>query len=447
MKFKLRLYLILVSVLFTSVCFSQNDSSDSIPKIWSFEDCISYALANNISIKDAALNTSLAEVDKDKAKSSVLPNLFASGTQSFSNGKSIDPITSNYESDQINSTNLGLHSSMTLFQGGQIQNEIKKSKLLLKQNSFLERIAENDITISILQYYLQILYSKEDLAIAENNLLVSEQEMEQSKARLKAGEIALKDYNEVQSQAATNKYNVIVAKNTYEQNLITLKQLLEFSPLEDLEVKTIEQDVDFINFKLDKTEIYTNAINHLPELKASDLNIAVKQKELEIQKGSYLPTLSLTGSIGTGYTSINNKTFSDQMDLNLNQQIGLSISIPLFNRNQTKSAIKTARINIEKAELEKQKATKEIYKNIETAYQNALSAQEQVIASRVSTEAAKESYKLAQKKYELGELSATDLVISQNTLTNTQQNYLQAKYLNILYYQLLQFYQGNEIKL
>ena len=184
-----------------------------------------------------------------------------------------------------------------------------------------------------------------------------------------------------------------------------------------------------------------------PEIKASNLSIAANVKELDIAKGGYLPTLSLSGSLGSGYTSINNNSFSNQFDVNFNQRIGVSLSIPIFNRNQTKAAVKTATFNIEKAEIQKQTTEKEIYKKIETAYQNALSAQEQVIAAEASKIAAQQSYKLAQKKYELGDLSTTDLVISQNTYTNAQQNYVQAKYLTILYHQLVQFYQGNDIKL
>jgi len=131
----------------------------------------------------------------------------------------------------------------------------------------------------------------------------------------------------------------------------------------------------------------------------------------------------------------------------VNQRIGLSLNIPIFNKNQTKAAISTATINIEKAQIQKQNSEKEIYRKVETAYQNALSTQEQVIAAEASKEAAEQSFQLAQKRYELGALSTTDLVISQNTFTNAQQNYLQAKYLNILYHQFLQFYQGNDIKL
>ncbi|MGJ8736411.1 TolC family protein, partial [Zobellia laminariae] len=348
---------------------------------------------------------------------------------------------------EIHNTNLGINSSMTLFKGNQLSNQIKQNKLLLEQSTLLEEEAKNSIVISILETYLQTLYSKEGIAIAQNNLAASEKEVIRAKSRLDAGSFALSDYTEAQSQAATNKYNVIAAKNDYAQNIITLKQLLELSPLETLEIETIDENMDLINLELNKEAIYTNALEYLPEVEASKANIAINEKELDIAKGGYLPTLSLIGSLGSGYTSINDNTFGDQLDVNFNQKLGLSLSIPIFNRNQTKAAVQTATINIEKAQLQKQSIEKDVIKKVETAYQNAVSSQEQLIAAEASQDAAEQSYNLAQKKYELGALSTTDLVISQNTYTNAQQNYLQAKYLNILYHQLLQFYQGNDIKL
>jgi outer membrane protein len=443
----MKLYLLITSLLIVSFTFAQEASSNPTQKIWSLEDCITYALENNITVKDAALNKNIAEVDYSKAKSSRLPNLFGNASQNFSSGNTIDRITGDYVNDQINSTNVGISSSMTLFQGNQISNQIKQNKLLLELSVFQEEVEKNNIVLNLLENYLQTLYSKESIAITENNLTASEKEVLRAKARLDAGSIALSDYTEAQSQAATNKYNVIAAKNNYQKYIIELKQLLELPPLRDLEIENIDENMDLVNLELDKADIYYKALNYLPEIEASNLNITANEKELDIAKGGFLPTLSLTGSIGSGYTSINNNTFLDQFDLNFNQGLGLSLNIPIFNRNQTKAAVKTASINIEKAQIQKQGTEKEIYKKVETAYQNALSTQEQVIASEASKEAAMQSYKLAQKKYELGDLSTTDLVINQNTFTNAQQNYLQAKYLNILYHQLLQFYQGNDIKL
>ncbi|MCG9792716.1 TolC family protein [Flavobacterium algicola] len=441
----MKLYLIIISFLYMQLSFAQEVLKVPATKIWSLQDCITYAIENNITVKEASLNTDIAEVDYSKVQSSRLPNLFGSAAQNFANGNSIDPITSNFVTDQIYSTNVGINSSMTLFQGNQINNRIKQSKLLFEQNVFLEEQAKNDIVISLLQTYLQTLYSKEGIAIAESNLASSEKEVIRAKSRLDAGSIALNDYTEAQSQAATNKYNLITAKNTYQQYIITLKQLLELPPTENLEIS--DESTVLMHSEFDKMAIYNKALSFLPEIGASNTNIAVNQKELDIAKGGYLPTIALAGSIGSGYTSITDSNFTDQLNLNFNQKIGLSVSIPIFNRNITNAAVQTASINIEKAEIQKQTTVKEVYKKVETAYQNAVSSQEQVLAATASREAAMQSYKLAQKKYELGALSTTDLIVSQNTYTNAEQNFLQAKYLKILYYQLLQFYQGNDIKL
>lgn len=444
---KMKLYFIIASLVVTQFTFAQDVVPDSASKVWTLEDCITYAIENNLTVKDASLSTNIAEVAYNKAKSARLPNLFGSASQSFSSGNTIDPITSDFVTDQIHSTNVGITSSVTLFQGNQLNNQIQQNKILFEQSTFLEEEAKNNIVIQLLETYLQTLHSKEGISIAENNLNASEKEVARAKARLDAGSIALSDYTEAQSQAATNKYNVISAKNTYQQFIIALKQLLELSPTEDIEIETIDETTDLITLELSKIDIYTKALSYLPEIEASNLQIASSEKELDIAKGGYLPTLSLNGSLGSGYTSIDPTTFTDQFDFNFNQKIGLSLSIPIFNRNQTKSAVKTAAISIEKAQIQKQGIEKEVYLKIETAYQNAVSSQEQLIAAEASQEAAAQSYKLAQKKYELGALSTTDLVISQNTYTNTQQNYLQAKYLTILYHQLLQFYQGNAIKI
>ncbi|GHC51223.1 TolC family protein [Ulvibacter litoralis] len=443
----MKLYAIIATFLVTQFAFAQDVTPTSETKVWSLEDCISYAIDNNITVKNASLSKNIAEVDYNRAKSARLPNLFGNASQSFSSGNTIDPITSDFVTDQINSTNVGITSSVTLFQGNQLNNQIQQNKILLQQSAFLEEEAKNNIVISLLETYLQTLYSKEGITIAENNLIASEKEVLRAKARLDAGSIALSDYTEAQSQAATNKYNVISAKNNYQQYIIALKQLLELPPSEDIEIETLDETMDLIKLELNKNDIYAKALNFLPEIEVSNLDIASKEKELDIVKGGYLPTLSLNGSIGSGYTSINESTFSDQFDFNFNQKIALSLSIPIFNRNQTKSAVKTAGIQIEKAQIEKQTTEKEVYLKVETAYQNALSSQEQLLAAEASRAAAEQSYKLAQKKYELGGLSTTDLVISQNTYTNAEQNYLQAKYLTVLYHQLLQFYQGNDIQI
>ena len=437
-------YIILASIFLVHFVQAQ-ESIDSGQKLWTLEECIAYAIENNISVKQAQLIKNRTEANYLATKSLRLPNLTGSASQNFTNGNSIDPITSDFVSQQINSTSLGLNSQLTLFQGNQINNQIKQGKLLIDQYALYEEEAKNNITLSITESYIQLLYSKENILIAENNLEVSQKEEERAKARLDAGSIAIKEYTDAQSQTATNQYVLINAKNDYALQLLSLKQQLELPPNTNFEIA--DQEDIILDLVPDLNEVYSEALENLPEINASKLNVSLYEKDLDIAKGGYLPTLSLIGSLGSGYTSTQDYNFTDQLDLNFNQRLGLSLNVPIFNRNRTKSEVQAAKINIDIAKLELAQEEKDLYQKIETAWQNAVTAQSEMEAADMARNAAKESFRLAQKQYELGALSTTDLIVSQNTYTNTEQNYIQAKYLSLLYNQLLQFYQGNDIKI
>ena len=436
---------ILLIILLT-VLHSYGQAYEEQNKLWSLEECINYAIGHNITVKNAELTKNSSELNYAQSKSSRLPSLTGSASQNLSFGTTIDNITSDYVSQTTNSTNLGLSSSIMLYNGNQVNNQVKQDKLVVDQSTLYIKESKNSIILNVLESYIQALYTKENIMVALRNLESSEKELEQAKARLDAGTIPMVDYTDAQSQAATNRYNLITAKNNYQQQLLVLKQLLELPPEQSFEIDTIKNYTESLLIQ-DKLEIYQKALEVLPEIEATKVGVDISKKDLEIAKGGFLPSLSLTGSLGSGYTDVQDMNFSDQLDFNFNQRVGLSLSIPIFNRNQTKTQVENAKINIRKAELQLETTKKELYQKIETAWQNAISSQEQLLASKSARDAAEESYKLAQKKYELNALSTTDLVVSQNTYTNTEINYLQAKYLNILYSQLLQFYQGNSIKI
>ncbi|MEL4308328.1 TolC family protein [Joostella sp. CR20] len=435
--------------LLSIVKIQAQEVSTQVPdgKVWTLQECLDYAVENSITVKDAQYNEQTATVTYKQSKSSRLPNLTSSASQTFTNGQSIDPITSDFVNEQIHSTSFDLNSSVTIFQGNQLNNQIKQSKLLVDQNSLYVEEAKNNIILSVTEAYLQALYAKEGIIIAEKNLEASEKESATAKARYEAGSIAMQDYTDAISQEATNKYSLIEAKNSYAQQLITLKQLLELEPLVNFEIEAPNTETYIAPIISDRNNVYEAALEYLPEYEAAALGVDVSKKDLEIAKGAYLPSLALSGSLGSGYTSVQDFNFKDQMNSNFNQRVGLSLTVPIFNRNQTKAEVQKAKIAIDQSKIQQQTIQKEIYKKVETAYQNVVATQEQLEAAKAASTAAEESYKLAQKKYDLGGLNSTDLIISQNTFTNAQQNYLQAKYLNILYTQLLEFYQGNEIKI
>ncbi|MCF8276973.1 MAG: TolC family protein [Flavobacteriales bacterium] len=411
---------------------------------WSLKDCITHALQHNISVKDAELAQDASEIDLKQSKWQRMPNLSGSASQSLTNGNSIDPITSDYVTKQIHSTSVGLSSQLTLYQGSKLANQIKQNKLLLEQNSFYVQEAKNSIILSITEAFVQAMYNWESIGIAQDALAISEKQLESARIRYEAGATASKDFVDAQSQLATSKYNLINARNNYEMQILTLKQLLELEPGTPFEIADADLENTEVALIPKVIDVYQKALGSRPEIRSSEVNIAVNEKGLAIAKGSYLPTLALSGSLGTGYTSTQNLSFIDQFDFNFNQRATVSLSVPIYNRHNTKYQVQTAKVNIERAKLKKATAEKALFRNVETAWQNATASQEKLIAAKAALVAAKAAYDLSKKQQELGSLSTFDLGVAQNTYTNAEQNVVQAKYLTILYTQLLDFYQNQQ---
>ena len=414
-------------------------------KTWSLQDCINYAVEKNLTVIDATYDEQSAQLEYKQSKNNRLPNLTGSASQSLTNGTSIDPITSRYLTQQIHSTSFGLSSQMTLYQGGQMNQQIQQNKLVVDQNSQYVQEAKNSVTLSITEAYLTALYYKEAVKVAENNLEASQKEYEQAKGLTEAGSMARKDMLDAQSQVASNRYNIITAKNNLATQLLTLKQLLELQPQEDFQIKDPIEDETPIETIPSSYDVYSIALEQMPEIKAARMNLSIGEYDIKMARANYLPTLSLSGSLGTGYSNTQDYDFAQQMDLNFNQRLGLSLSIPIFNRFSTKTNVQKAQISLYKTQIQITTAEKTLYQKIQTAWQNAVSARDQLIAAEAASDAAKEAYDLAKQQFELGGISTLDLVTSQNTYTNAKQNYLQAKYMSIMYAQLLQFYQGNTI--
>ncbi|TRZ42326.1 TolC family protein [Robertkochia solimangrovi] len=440
----------LVAVLGFFLGYGQEQRTSIDPatkEVWTFEECLSYALDNNLNVLSAKLSFQSAEVNLKESKQSRLPSLSGAVSESFTNGTSIDPITSDFVNQQIWSTSVGLNTQVTLYQGSQLNNQIAQNNLLLNQNSFFVKAAENDVSLSILESYLQALYAKEAINVAENTLESSSRESEIAKARYEAGAIAKRDYADAVSQMATNQYNLIEAKNNYQAQVLMLKQMLELGP--EIEFDIQEPDLLDNGAKVleEKNEIFRTAMEIQPEIKASDLDVEVAEKDIQIAKGGYLPSLNLGGSVSTGYTNTQDLAFYDQFEGNFNQRVSLSLNIPIFSKGTNKAKLENAKIALEQAKISRQSEEKAMFEKIDTAWRNALAAQEQLSASLAAQDAAEQSYSLAQKQFDVGQISMTDLIVSQNTYTNSTQNYIQSKYLSILYSELLEFYKGNPIKL
>lgn len=414
---------------------------------WDLEQCLEYAIKNNITVKQTELDLQTAENNLVQSKYARLPSLSASGSQSLTKGTSIDPITSDFVSQTIHANSIGLNSQVTLFSGNKINNTIKQNQLTLDQSSLYVKESQNNITLQITEAYLQALYYKEGITTALDNLMLSEKQLARSKALYDGGSLSLSDLTTVKSTYASNNYTLVTAQNSYAQQVLTLKQLLELEPGKALALIFPEQNTSLSVIIPDKYDVYHSALKTMPEISAGESGVSISSLAVKVAKASYYPTLSLSGTLSTGYTNTQSFSFTDQYDNNFNQRFSLNLSIPLFNNYITKRNVQSAIIATRSAELTLVAEKKELYQKIENAHQNAVAAQAQMEAAQTEMEAAQAALDLARQKFELGSINAVDMQVAQNTYVSAQQKYLQAKYSGILYYQLLQFYQGNPIKL
>jgi outer membrane protein len=406
---------------------------------------IEYATLNNISVKQAELNEQTAEINLKQSKAALFPSLSASASQSINKGTSADPITYEYVSSTIHSTSVGLNAQINLYNGNKANNTIKQSDLLVEQSEFLAQEAKNSITLSITQAYLQALYYREGVAIGQNNLKASAEQVKRTEALYQAGSASAKDLADMKSQQADAQYTLVTTKNSFDKQVLTIKQLLEFQPDEDFELEIPEIKNDITITIPDKIEAYKNALTAMPEIKSGELQRKIETLDLKIAKAGYQPNLSLNGGLTTGYTNTQQFSFEDQFQNNFYQRLGLTLSIPIFDNYKTKSSVQQAQIAIRSSELNLLAEKKELYQKIETAHQNLIAALSEMEAVKLQVEAAQTSYELSKQQYDLGLVNTVDMLISQNNYLTAQQRFIQTKYTTILYDQLLQFYQGKVI--
>ncbi len=416
----------------------------SAQKIWTLQDCLDYAVENNITVKKTVLNKTTAQLNYQQQKNNKLPNIYGSSSFGLTNGSSIDPITSSFVNQNILSNSFGISANAVIYQGNKLNLQMEQNKILLEQSSLYQKQAENNIILNVLNAYLQSLYYYEGIEIAKNTASSSAQELKLTQVKFKNGAISKLELADVETQDAQNQYSVVNSENLYNQQVLKLKQLLELDPTVDFQIEKINL-TDLEETIPDKQQIFAQASENLPDLKIYDYQNEILNKALAITKAGYLPTLSATAGLNTGFTSTQDYSYFNQVKNNFNKSVGLSLNIPIFSKKQNDTNVKLAKIDIEQNQLDKISAGKTLYSSIETAWQNAIANQAQQKSSKVARDNAKLAYDLANKKFEFGGLTTTELSVSRNTYLTNEQTYLQSKYMAVLYTQLLNFYQGKTL--
>ena len=412
-----------------------------IPDQWDLQSCIDYAKEQNITIRKNRITAASTQIDVKTAKAALFPSLsFSTGQQvvnrpyqETSSRVSGSEIISSNSKTSYNG-NYGLNASWTLYNGNKRLKTIQQEKLNNQMAELDVATSENNIQESITQVYIQILYAAESVKVNENTLQVSIAQRDRGQELLNAGSIAKSDLAQLEAQATLEDYK------------LQLKQLLELDGENEMNIYLPALSDENVLAPLPtKRDVYISALSLRPEIEASKLNVEASELGINIAKSSYFPTISLSAGIGTNHTSGSDFTFGEQVKNGWNNSIGLSISVPIFNNRQTKSAVQKAKLQYETSMLSLLDEQKALYKTIESLWLDANSAQQRYAAANEKLKSTQISYELISEQFNLGMKNTVELLTEKNNLLQAQQEQLQAKYMAILNTQLLKFYQGDQL--
>lgn len=431
--------MLVVGGIFPATTFSQ--------KKWTLKECIDYARNENIQVKKSNIAEKSYEVDISQSKAALFPSLSGSVAARYTNSQSPDQ-GGNYRYEGLFNGQYSLNANWTIYNGGKNTNAIQLAKLQKESQELSTQTTQNNIEIAITQAYLQILYSRESIKNNENIVASDSLQLKQAKDFLDAGSITRSEYAQVEAQYSSDKYNLVQAKNSFDNYMLQLKQLLELEYNDEMDIVFPNiNDNDILQFIPSKYEVYRKSLEIMPEIANSKLNIQIANLNKSSAKAGYIPTVSITGSMGTGNIFNSPPSFATQIGHNFNQTVGVTVSVPIFDNKQNRSNVKKAEFDIQTAELNLADAQKTLLSTIENLYQDAVSGQSKYNAARDKLNSAKLSYELVQEQYTLGLRNTVELTTEKNNYANALQDLLQAKYTALLSIKLLNFYQGQEITL
>ncbi|MBR6466093.1 MAG: TolC family protein [Bacteroidales bacterium] len=430
-------FLTLTLFLFTGLgAYAQNNPA----KLWTLKQCTDYAVEHNHELEASQLNVENAKIDVLTAKAARYPDVSASMGQSVSNNW-----FSSASSKSRYGGNYGVSAGMTLYNGGSIRRNIEKSENSLKlQNLSLEKNIL-DLKLRIAQLYIQVLYDMETIKMKEENAAASKAIWDRGIEFLKAGSMSKADVAKLESQNASDLYQITNARSQYDNDLLSLKTAMRMQrDAMDLAVPEISED-RILEILPSRDEVFNRAMELRPEIEMS--NIGIQNSELNLQgaKMGYAPRLSLSASSGTNNSSGGN--FGKQLKNNWSNSLGLNLSIPIYSQRQNKSAVEKARNDLEQSKLEAEEAEDNLYTTIENVYLNARNSQQQYISAKKAYESARLSYELAVEQFKLGMKNIAEMEQERSTYMAAELSLAQSKYMALYNLQVLKFYTGIEINI
>lgn len=425
-------------------------------KKWTLEDCINYAVENNITLQQARLQKQSATETRKQSNAALFPTLSASTNQSVG----YRPWTSNGTMTVTNGTvatdvkktyyngSYGINASWTVWNGGQNTNQLKRDRLSEQQADLSVLETANSIQEQIARNYVQILYLTEAVEVQRQALETAKKNEERGQVMLEVGKMSKADLAQLTAQRATDEYNIVQAETQVADYMLRLRQLLEITDGRDFDIAipatTDEQALATIPSLMN---VYETALAQRPEIQNAKLDIEQSGLQMKMAKAGHLPTVSMTAGVGTSTNSLSQNTWGSQIKTNFDASAGVGIQIPIIDARKTKTAVNKARIAHEQAELDLVSRQKQLYSDIESCWLEAMSNQQKFRAAKLSVASEQASYDLLSEQFRLGLKNIVELLTGKDKLLQAQQNRLQSKYTTILNQQLLKFYQGGTMNL
>ena len=332
---------------------------------------------------------------------------------------------------------------MTIFEGGKLRTEVKRQKVQNQMDALSVEESVNDIRIAIVQAYMQCLYAADAVRINRSTAEASKAQRDRAEEMLRAGSISRVDFAQLQSQYSSDEYQVVVASSTLDNYKLQLKQLLELDIMEEMNpaVPGVKEE-NVLKALPSKDEGYATALKVMPQIRRGELGIEAAKLEEKSARAGFFPSISLSASVGTGHMSNNDFESGSQIWNRFNENVGLTLNIPIFSNRKNRTAVNKAKIALNDSYLEWTSLQKELLRNVESAYLDAVSAQAQYLSAREKEKYARESYELTSEQFRVGVKNTVELITAQNEYSAAQQQVLQAKYLTLLSIELLNIYQG-----
>ena len=422
---------------------------------WTLQECIDYALENNIQLKQSRLTNAQNELDVKQSKAALFPSLSFSTNQNGSwrpFSESTINLTNGTMTTTRNTTSYngsyGLNASVTVWNGGRNTKTIKRNEYTQAMSELDTERTANSIQEQITQLYVQILYQTEAVKMNEEILKASQQQRDRAKVMVEVGSLAKVDLVQLEAQVSQDEYNIVNSKSQLENNKMQLKQLLELMDSQEFNVVANNVSEAAVLAPIpDKATVYNAALANRPEIKSSKLNMEASDLAIEIAKAGYLPTVNLNASMGTSNSSGIHTAFFKQVKTNLSNSLGVSVQVPIFDQKQNLTNVRKARLTQYNSELQLQDAQKTLYSTIENYWLNAYTAQQQYIYAKTNVQSMQESYDLVSEQFRLGLKNIIELTSGKTNLLQAEQQLLQSKYTTLYNLAMLRFYQGEAIKL